>query len=280
METARFTALDAARLLPERNEQSAKWDYGHALLCTGHTGMMGAAILCARACIHSGAGLVTVLTEKEERGIVQTAVPEALLAWELPQRSYQAIGAGCGWGTEADKAALLAQLLQREEPLVLDADALNLLARKQWLDRLPAGTVITPHEGEFDRLFGTHSDRDARIQTAVSEAEKRHIVILLKGHETLVCADQQRRSINTTGNAGMATGGSGDVLTGIITGLLARGLESFDAACLGAWIHGKSGDAAAKNVGMDYLDASEIILHMPQAFRELNIPSSSIPKTW
>ena len=95
-----------------------------------------------------------------------------------------------------------------------------------------------------------------------------------------MCADQQRRSINTTGNAGMATGGSGDVLTGIITGLLARGLESFDAACLGAWIHGKSGDAAAKNVGMDYLDASEIILHMPQAFRELNIPSSSIPKTW
>ena len=269
METARFTALDAARLLPERNEQSAKWDYGHALLCTGHTGMMGAAILCARACIHSGAGLVTVLTEKEERGIVQTAVPEALLAWELPQRSYQAIGAGCGWGTEADKAALLAQLLQREEPLVLDADALNLLARKQWLDRLPAGTVITPHEGEFDRLFGTHSDREARIQTAVSEAEKRHIVILLKGHETLVCADQQRRSLNTTGNAGMATGGSGDVLTGIVGALLAQGLDPETALWAGAHIHAAAGRLASEELGDTSMIPTDIIARLPNAFKHV-----------
>ena len=242
--------------------------------------MMGAALLATRACLRSGVGLVTVLSEKEERAIVQTGAPEALYTWQLPERGYQAIGAGSGWGTDDDKAELLEILLQRPEPLILDADALNLIARRQWVDRLPKGTVITPHEKEFDRLFGQHASREDRIATALNEAEQRHIVILLKGHETFVCADQQRSSLNTTGNAGMATGGCGDVLTGIITALRCRGLVAFDAACLGAWIHGKSGDFAAKTLGMDCLIAEDLITYLPHAFKELNIPSSSIPKAW
>lgn len=255
--------------LPVRPAESAKWDYGHALLIAGSYGRMGCAILAARACLRSGVGLLTV--HLPERGLdpMQTAVPEAMTeidqnpalftsAPQHPER-FQAVGIGPGIGTSDETAQALTATLERLRcPLVLDADALTILAQ-QGLGRLPQETVITPHEREYRRLFGDSDPAET--------ARKHHLVIVRKSHHTTIFGPQGEQFVNTTGNPGMATAGSGDVLTGIILSFLAQGMPPFEAAARGVHYHGKSGDIAAQRRGEYSLTASDIIENLGFAMR-------------
>ncbi|MBP5318308.1 MAG: NAD(P)H-hydrate dehydratase [Paludibacteraceae bacterium] len=264
--------LEQARALRMKREPDAhKGVFGHALLAVGSRGMMGAAVLAAKACLRAGAGLVSVLTEPDERFIVQTAVPEAMCRFDLPDlQRITAIGAGPGWGQSPQKLELLQQLIFCNKPLILDADALNLIAGYQLLAHLPAQCILTPHEGEFDRLFGTADSRQERIDTAIQVARQRQCVVVLKGHETAVCLPDGSVSLNTTGNVGMATAGSGDVLTGIITSLRAQGYPASDAARLGVWLHGKAGDLAiADGYSYESLLAGDLVDYLNKAFKAL-----------
>ncbi len=279
------------RLLP-RGADAHKGSMGHALLVVGSYGMAGAAVLAARACLRSGAGKVTVHTPHRNNDIIQIAVPEAIVSHDIDGQhltqalatdAHNAIGIGCGIGQHADTAAALHALLSSRLPIVIDADGLNILAaNKEWLQQLPAGTILTPHVGEFERLAGrrfgggseaTEADRQraagARLTAAVSMARRYKIHILLKGHHSALCLPNGRALLNTTGNAGMATAGSGDVLTGIITALLARGYKAEDACVIGMYAHGMAGDLAASDLGQEGLVASDIVTYLPLALRAL-----------
>ncbi|MFZ1688884.1 MAG: NAD(P)H-hydrate dehydratase, partial [Flavobacteriales bacterium] len=269
---------DVRRLLPAFHRFAHKGDHGHVLLIAGSEGMMGAAALAVMSALRSGVGLVTVHIPKIGLQVLQSLAPEALCSVDngeariadLPDLSRcSAVGIGPGMG--AGSASVVELLIQKARmPLVLDADALNALAEnKTWLANLPKGTVLTPHPKEFDRLFGAHSSGRERIATAKDEARKRAIVIVLKGAYTAICAASGQVFFNPTGDPGMAKGGSGDVLTGLITGLLARGLQPLEAALLGTYVHGTAGTLAAVHVGRDGMTAIDIIHHLPMAWREL-----------
>ncbi|RFM28335.1 NAD(P)H-hydrate dehydratase [Deminuibacter soli] len=257
-----------------RQRFAHKGTYGHALLVTGNKGKMGASLMAARACLRSGVGLLTVSTPEWGYPVLQTAVPEAMTiprdSTAKEDLSKYTIGAGPGIGTEKDTLALLEQLLQHaQKPLVLDADALNLISEnQQLLQYIPAGSIISPHPKEFERLFGKQPDDFARMQRAIDASREHSIVIILKGHYTLT-AFAGRGYFNATGNPGMATGGSGDVLTGILTALLAQQYEPLQAALLGVYIHGLAADLALKNQSMESLLPGDIIEHLGQAFKKL-----------
>ncbi|TDW97053.1 NAD(P)H-hydrate dehydratase [Dinghuibacter silviterrae] len=252
-----------------------KGTFGHALLVAGGEGKMGACILSARACLHSGVGLTTVFVPHAQVPIVQTAVPEAMALADLARidpASYKALGIGPGMGTDKKALDLLERLLvmARSTPLVLDADALTLLGNHphSWKD-VPEGAILTPHPKEFERLFGPVATDFERLQMALEQAVRRQCVIVLKGHRTLVAGPDGSGYFNTTGNAGMATGGSGDVLTGILTSLLAQGYPSFQAAVLGVYLHGLAGDLALDEQSMESLTASGIVDSLGKAFKHL-----------
>jgi NAD(P)H-hydrate epimerase len=181
---------------------------------------------------------------------------------------YDAIGIGPGIGTASEtRKMLLAVFEQFNSPVVLDADALNIIAAQKDLFRhIPAGSVLTPHPKEFERLFGKTADDFERMELALAKAKELNCVILLKGHHTLIATPGGTAFFNSTGNAGMATGGSGDVLTGIITGLLAQSYSSVDASIVGAYLHGLSGDIAASQLSEEAMIAGDIIDHIPAAF--------------
>ena len=273
---------DVRQLLRPRGDFAHKGTMGHALLVAGSYGMAGAAILATRACLRSGAGKVTVHTPRKNYAIMQTAIPEAVLQIDHEETSfsesvdsddYDALGIGPGLGLSENTAiALIGQIRRTQCPIVVDADALNILANHQaWMQQLPKGIIMTPHPKEFDRLAGSASSSDyERLVRARQLAEHLHGYILLKGHYSALCLPDGHIVFNQTGNSGMATAGSGDVLTGIITGLLARGYER-DAACmLGMYLHGLAGDLAAKEIGKESLIASDIIKYLPKAFLRLN----------
>ncbi len=273
---------DVRQLLRPRGDFAHKGTMGHALLVAGSYGMAGAAILATRACLRSGAGKVTVHTPRKNYAIMQTAIPEAVLQMDHEETSfsesvdsddYDALGIGPGLGLSENTAiALIGQIRRTQCPIVVDADALNILANHQaWMQQLPKGIIMTPHPKEFDRLAGSASSSDyERLVRARQLAEHLHGYILLKGHYSALCLPDGHIVFNQTGNSGMATAGSGDVLTGIITGLLARGYER-DAACmLGMYLHGLAGDLAAKEIGKESLIASDIIKYLPKAFLRLN----------
>lgn len=264
----------------KRKDFSHKGSFGHALLIVGSYGKMGAAVLSARACLRAGVGLCSLHIPASGYDIIQSTVPEAMVLVDedskhntvLPAEldKYNVVGLGPGIGTEQSTSELTGDLFRTyRRPMVVDADALNIVAQnKNLLESIPKNSILTPHPKEFERLFGkTENDFD-KINLAVTNAAKFKINIVLKGHRTLVATPDGKKYFNTTGNAGMATGGSGDVLTGIITSLLAQGYEPAQAAMLGVFIHGKAGDHAAKVTGMQSMIASDITKYLGKAFME------------
>lgn len=273
---------DIRKLLLKRNEFAHKGEMGHALLLAGCHGMAGAAILAARACLRAGSGKVTVRTARRNNDIIQISVPEAIVSADkedhhiseaLPMEDYDAVGIGPGIGTNEHTAiAIITQIRRSQVPIVLDADALNILAsHRAWLQQLPPGVIMTPHPKEMERMAGNRfSNSYERLCKAQDMAEQLKAYILLKGKYTALCTPDGNIIFNSTGNAGMATAGCGDVLTGIITGLLARGYQKGDACLLGMYLHGLAGDLAAKELGEESLVASDIIAFLPKAFNRLN----------
>lgn len=264
-----------------RNRFAHKGTYGHALLIAGSFGKIGAAVLSASACLRSGVGLVTCHLPRCGYEIMQSALPEVMVsvdtdhaintALDADLSLYKSIGIGPGLGTASDTRSLLRQVLNNyRQPIVLDADALNSISREpDMLQLIPAGSILTPHPKEFQRLFGDTANEFSRIALALSKAAEFNIVIILKGHHTLVALPDGRSYFNSTGNAGMATGGSGDVLTGLLTGLIAQGYKSSEAAVLGVYLHGLAGDLAAKKLSMEALIASDIINSFGEAFLQI-----------
>lgn len=265
------------KIYKPRQRFSHKGTFGHALLLAGSYGKTGAALLAAKACMHSGVGLLTVGVPQCSYLVLQLGLPEAMvtsdekknkLATIMPNYSnYQAVGIGPGIGTKKKtRQWLLQQLLVIKCPLVLDADALNAIAYEEKWHCIPENSILTPHPKEFDRLFGLCKNSQERMIKAIEKAKELSCIVVLKGHHTLIATSEGEIWFNTTGNAGMATGGSGDVLTGIITGLLAQGYVPKDAALLGVWLHGKSGDIASKRYGQEALVASQIIEFLGDVF--------------
>lgn len=274
------TRQDVAMILKPRKKFSHKGTYGHALLIAGSYGKMGAAILAAHAALRSGVGLLHVHIPKVGYSIIQTALPEAMLSIDryenyfsdIPELSmYNAIGIGPGLGTQHQSQMALKLLIQQyPRPMVMDADALNILAEnKTWLAFLPAYSIFTPHPKEFERLAGKWKDDFERLKKQREFAEKFQMVVVLKGAYTSICTPQGDCYFNSTGNPGMATAGSGDVLTGILTSLLAQGYASVEAAILGVYLHGLAGDIAARKLSEEAMIAGDIVANLGRAFKKL-----------
>ena len=271
---------DVRQLMLPRSPYAHKGQMGNALLIAGSYGMAGAAILAARACMRAGVGKVTVNTPKRNIPMLQVAVPEAIVqngseetyfAEAVDTEDFNALGIGPGLGqSEQTAIAMISQLRRTQCPIVVDADAINILANhRAWLQQLPQDIIMTPHPKELDRLEGHSADSYERLTKASNLAERLKGYIVLKGHHTAICCPGGHILFNSTGNAGMATAGSGDVLTGIITGLLARGYKPQDACIVGVYLHGLAGDIAAHELGEESLTASDIINCLPRAFKRL-----------
>jgi NAD(P)H-hydrate epimerase len=272
--------LDLEPHLKKRMAFDHKGSYGHSLIIGGSYGKIGAVILSSRACLRSGCGLVTVHVPKCAYEIMQISFPEAMVQVdrhkfvfsEIPNlKPYKAVGIGCGLGTNQLSADGLEELLDAVEvPLVMDADALNLLANNPGLmAKVPKGSVLTPHPGEFERLFGKTSNSFDRLNVLKGKAQDLKVYIILKGKYTAIACPDGKVFFNPTGNPGMATGGSGDVLTGILTGLLAQGYKTEDACKLGVFLHGLSGDIALEKTEQESLLASDLIENIGKAFKSL-----------
>lgn len=271
-----------AAIYQPRSPFAHKGDCGNVLLVTGSYGKMGAAVLAAKACLRGGAGLVTCHIPACGYIILQTAVPEAMAETDseekyitaisktahVPDR-YDAIGAGPGLGTAEATGSMLKKLMQEyNRPMVLDADALNIIATvKGMMGCIPAGSILTPHPKEFERLFGAAADEFEKLVLAQAKARELNVVIVLKGHHTFIATPGGKGYFNATGNAGMATGGSGDILTGLLTALLGQGYPPEQAALLGVYLHGLAGDIAAAETSQESLIASDITGCLGQAFR-------------
>lgn len=280
---AQYTMLEENEvrgMLKPRSPFAHKGSMGQAFIIAGSYGMAGAAVLATKACLRAGAGKVTVHTPKRNVSILQNCVPEAVLQIDREETTFteavsteqfQAMAIGPGLGTTDQTAvALIAQLRRTTCPIVADADALNILAnRRAWLQQLPKGIILTPHPKELERLEGQCIDSYERLTKARNLAEHLEGYVLLKGHYSALCLPDGRVVFNPTGNAGMATAGSGDVLTGIICGLLARGYSQQEACSIGMYLHGLAGDLAAQELGEESLIASDLIRYLPKAFLRL-----------
>ena len=269
---------DIRGIMQPRDDFAHKGSMGHALLIAGSYGMAGASILATKACLRAGAGKVTVHSPKRNYDIMQISVPEAiqqmdpeetLFSHPVDTEPYNALGIGPGLGSnETTAIALIAQIRRSTCPLVIDADAINILSsHRAWMQQLPKDIILTPHPKEFDRLAGTTSSCCyERLMKASELAERLQAYILLKGHYSALCLPNGHIDFNSTGNSGMATAGSGDVLTGIITALLARGYDAPSACRIGMYLHGLAGDLAAKDLGKESLIAGDLIDYLPKAF--------------
>jgi NAD(P)H-hydrate epimerase len=265
-------------IIKPRKPFSHKGDYGHAAIIAGSHGMMGAAVLCARACLRSGVGKLTCHIPAIGYTIMQVSAPEAMASVDADTDfilsvsnldKYDVVGIGPGLGKHSSHVALLHSVFeQNRQPMVIDADGLNVLSEeKTLLKKIPAGSVITPHPKEFERLFGKTANEFDRIQTALQKAKEYQLHIVLKGRYTFIASPGGKGYFNSTGNPGMATGGTGDVLTGIITGLLAQQYTPLHAAIAGVFLHGLAGDLAASYGSQPSLIASDIIDFLAQAYQ-------------
>lgn len=277
-------------LLPARKAQSHKGDYGRVLLVGGSRGMAGAIGLAGKAALRGGAGVVRLAVPETSQDVVAGYEPcymtcglSADTAGRIGERALPAVislagkatavGWGPGLGQSANLTRLTGQLYQRlTQPMVVDADGLNALAEQRELLAFPGGPrILTPHPGEFARLVGQQQvPPDDRDPLAENLADHCGVIVVLKGHRTLV-TDGKRESVNTTGNPGMATGGTGDVLTGLLVALLAQGMTVWDAARLGVYIHGLAGDLAVADLGQVALVASDLLSYLPTAIRTLEV---------
>ena len=264
-------------MLKSRSPQAHKGNFGHALLYAGSPGMAGAAVLSARACLRSGVGLLTVCSPSCNNDILQISVPEAMtipsddLYANTDLSRYNAVGAGPGLGKGESQAAILEKLLKSASyPMVLDADALNIISMSRYLlEYVPAGSIITPHPGELKRLTGEFADWSDMMAKAAKLAKENNITVVVKGAPTVTVSPAGKMYVNTTGNPGMATGGSGDVLTGIILALLAQGYDHDHAALMAVYIHGLAGDMAASQFSMTAMTSADIAGCLPQVWLQL-----------
>jgi NAD(P)H-hydrate epimerase len=263
-----------------RNRFAHKGHFGHAALIAGSTGMMGAAVLAARGCLRSGAGKLTCYIPKTGYEILQTTVPEAMCQIagfkdyiEITEglSVFNAVGIGPGIGMHESHFQLLQSVIaQYKKPMLIDADALNILSgNKELISQLPPYSIITPHPKEFERLFEKTSHDFETLQLVQAKAKEHKLVIVLKGHHTFIATPGGKGFFNNTGNAGMATAGSGDVLTGILTSLLAQGYGAVEAAILGVYIHGLAGDYAAKKYSREAMLAGDIADFLGEAFKKI-----------
>ncbi len=281
-ETTYFYTLesDVAGMIKTRSKFSHKGTFGKGLLIAGSYGMMGAAVLSAKAAIRSGIGLITTHIPHFGYKIMQNAVPEALISidesditfTEFPDLfDFSAVGIGPALGKRMNSQKALKKLLESvQQPLVLDADALNILGEnKEWLKLLPQNSILTPHPKEFERITQPVSDSFERLKMQQEFSKKYGVYVVLKGAYTCITTPKGNCFFNSTGNPGMATGGSGDVLTGIILSLLAQGYHPHDAALLGVFVHGMAGDISAELQGEEALIASDIVENLGKAFKKL-----------
>lgn len=269
---------DIRTMLKPRHHFSNKGTYGHALLIAGQPETMGAALLTSSASAHAGAGLTTACVPESGLTALNSYQPEVMAIVRkgggLPEISwdkFNVIGIGPGLGKDNDARTLLSALFQYyNKPVVVDADALNLLADdKALFQRVPKGSVLTPHMKEFDRLFGEHQNWWQRMQTAMQKAKELQIVILLKNDYTMVATPSGKLYFNSTGNAAMASGGMGDVLTGVITALMAQKYSPEEACIIGAYIHGKAGDELALPNRMHVVLPGKLITQLPVTMARL-----------
>lgn len=272
--------FDIHQIYKPKWEFSHKGNFGHALLITGEKGKMGAAILAAGGFLRSGGGLLTILVPEEGINIVQTAVPEAMVVVKdenapkgfLPDlEKFTVVGMGPGIGTDQSSVQRLKNHLENSKrPLVLDADALNILAsHPQWLTLLPPDSILTPHPGEFKRLVGDWNNDFSKLKKQREFAQQTKIYLILKGKNTSVACPDGRMFFNPTGNAGMAKGGSGDVLTGLLTGILASGYSPKDTCILGTYLHGLAGDLAAEKFTEEGMKAGDLVESIPLAWKKV-----------
>ncbi|MBT3386038.1 MAG: NAD(P)H-hydrate dehydratase [Prolixibacteraceae bacterium] len=276
---------DIHQILPKRSQFAHKGTFGHALLIAGSYGKMGAAILASKACLRAGVGLLTSHVPRLGYSIIQTAVPEAMASvdqhdsmfTEFPDlKTFSAIGIGPGLNQKHNSCSGLCSLLEASKvPLVIDADALNILSEnKDWLEKLPENSILTPHPGEFRRLVSETKDSFENIQKQIQFSKKYKVVIVLKGAFTSISTPEGKLFFNSTGNPGMATAGSGDILTGIILGLLAQGFSSKEAALAGVFLHGMAGDFAAQEKSEFSLIARDLIDYLGKSFLTMNTDST------
>ncbi|MGH1435314.1 MAG: NAD(P)H-hydrate dehydratase [Lewinella sp.] len=275
-----FPIQAAAGFLKTRGRFDHKGTFGHSLIIAGSYGKIGAAILSVRAALRAGCGLVTTHLPVCGYEIMQIAFPEAMVLTD-PHRevfttppdlgAYAAIGIGPGLGTNSlTQAALLSLLKKAQQPLVLDADALNILGEhSDWQTLIPKNSILTPHPKEFSRLFGQTTNSFSRWKRLQEKAQQLQCYILLKGGNTAIATPEGQLFFLTVGNPGMGTAGAGDVLTGIICGLLAQGYTSKEAALLGTCLHGLAGDLAAVDQQMESIIAEDIIQYLGKAFAKL-----------
>lgn len=267
-------------LLKTRKKFSHKGTYGHAMLLAGSLGKMGAAVLAAKACLRSGVGLVSVHLPQSGNVIMQTTLPEVMTSLDADQdiltsfpsgQSYSSLGIGPGIGTAEPTAKCLVHLLkQTKKPLVIDADALNILGmHPEWLSWIPAESILSPHPKEFERIAGKTASDFERHQQQLKLSQQYKLYIILKGAHTCITTPDGQTFFNNTGNPGMAKGGSGDILTGMLTALLAQGYGSLDTCLLGVFIHGYAGDLAKIEKGETGMIASDICEAIPRAFEIL-----------
>ena len=255
-----------------RPQSSHKGDFGHALLVGGNLGMRGALILATKAALRAGVGKASVSIEKEYIKALNLNLPEVMIDNDISVISrYNAIGIGPGMGTHKKAENQLKILLQKRKdiPLLLDADALNIISKNKKLLQLCEEAIITPHIGEFRRLCGDFSSDEEKLDLQKEFAITNNLIVVLKGTFTTISSPTGDLFFNNTGNSGMATAGSGDILSGIIVGLLAQGYNTIDAACLGVYVHGLAGDLALKNQSEESLIASDITETLGLAFKEI-----------
>ena len=258
-------------IIHKRTKYSHKGTYGHALLVAGSEGKTGAAILGAKSCLRTGVGLLSVKLPQSAWTPLQASLPEAMIHTDDKLDVFNAVGLGPGLGKDDDAQRLVRRVIQDVHvPLVMDADALNILSEnKTWLSFLPAKTILTPHPKEFERLFGKTSNGFERLALLREMAMKHNIIIVLKGANTATAMPNGAVFFNSTGNPGMATAGSGDVLTGMILSLLAQRYTPEEAAVLGVYLHGLAGDMAAMEIGQEAMIASDITEHIGKAYLSL-----------
>lgn len=252
---------------------SHKGTHGHALLIAGSTNKMGAAIIASKACLRSGVGLLTVAFYPENKSVLFNSIPEAMYVNTCVMNDlspYNTIGIGPGIGVDEISLKYIYELYENKLPVVFDADALNLIAKYKidW-KHFNFPFVLTPHPKEFDRLFGEHHSESQRRKTAIQKAKEFNCVIVLKGHKTFITNGTQNFE-NTTGNSGLAKGGSGDALTGMITSFLAQGYTTLEATKLGVYLHGLAADITLQTQSEESMLITDVIENIGLVFKHLN----------
>ena len=278
---------DITQVIKKRKEFAHKGHYGHALLISGGYGKMGAAILASRACLRTGVGLLTTHIPKKGYEILQSTVPEAMVSIDSDEYyftghpdliSYNAIAIGPGIGMDDQTQNALKVLIQNTGlPIIFDADAINILAENRtWISFIPPHSIFTPHPKEFERITEKTTDDFERVELQRQFSIKYNVYVVLKGAYTSVSCPDGSCYFNSTGNPGMATAGSGDVLTGIILGLIAQNYSSKEAAILGVYLHGLAGNYAAGKLGFEAMLAGDIIDHLGKAYKEIHKEEAQI----